>query len=207
MPNIRLIFAHGFAMPHFYFQELSSFFPEYSCLYLKQSQPLTLNIASKSGTYYIGIGHSLGFTKLLDYDLDYYIGLSAFINFKNTALLKETINSFKQHPLQTLEKFYKSVGYNLTPQCMQHNTDLLWEDLHILQRAANLQRIAKLSSKMHIFLSKRDVIINSSHTEIELQKLNINYTILQHTKHNLGCAKTVEIANAIKNIINAQNFS
>ncbi len=198
MQNIRLILAPGFALSHSYFNTLTAELTEYRCLdhITYQKLPST----SQKQYFNIGIGHSLGFRTLLAYPLDYYIGIAAFINFHNQAMLTKTIASFLQNPEKTIQDFHHNMGDHNKSQAESTaiNFNAMLQDLNELQKPVAIDKLKVLFKRMHIILPSHDNIINSKRTIQELVNLQIDHSIIQHTQHNLGYAKAKETAQLIR---------
>lgn len=91
-----------------------------------------------SGTW-VGIGHSLGLSKLLQTPLNFraLIALNSFLNFlgEDSSLRKQglqaMIHQFEMNPSQTLSSFYTACGLSF-PLKSTINTSLLLDDLNAL---------------------------------------------------------------------------
>lgn len=119
----HLIFCHGFGFDASFWDPLLPYLYDIPCTFLELGyfKAPSQNITSlPQGFRYIGVGHSLGFIKLITHacapTLDAYIGINAFFNFlgHGSPLYEQRLHEWKvlsrnikRNPNQTLINFYK----------------------------------------------------------------------------------------------------
>jgi pimeloyl-[acyl-carrier protein] methyl ester esterase len=210
----QFIFCHGFGFDKHFWDPLAPYFKNEQCTYLDLGYfgpvvPFTGN-ANHS---LIGIGHSLGLSKLLSLNkpFDYLIGLNSFINFLGyNPLLRQQreqeLTLLKQHfiqsPLPILKGFYQRCGL---PECInsgslkQINKNDLLADLDSLYASVKTPTIPTL-----IIGTKDDpivppVVLHDNFDQCSTVKLDI----ISKGKHGLGFFKTDIIYKKIIRFINA----
>lgn len=205
---MTILFCHGFGFEPTYWANLSSFFshttPHFIDLgYFGPSfKPKTLKEPL------IGVGHSVGFLKLLEMDLPFthLIGLNAFTNFlgedpslkdkreKELSLLKRNL---LKSPHTTLKNFYTRCGLTL-------------KDIHYFQ-ALDLDALVKDLDFLKTAVYKKDfpcptLIINTLDDVIVPREISLEnfsnkctLTFLNDGSHALGYKRSKEIAHHINN--------
>jgi len=119
----HFVFCHGFGFDKNFWSNLAPYFAKEKCTYLDLGYFGNENEfgLEEPKLQLVGIGHSLGLTKLLNLNknFDYLIGLNSFTNFlgndptlrnKKTGELNMLKKNFIKHPLRTLENFYQRCG-------------------------------------------------------------------------------------------------
>ena len=120
----HFVFCHGFGFDKNFWSNLAPYFAKEKCTYLDLGyfgNKCEFN-SEESKLQLVGIGHSLGLTKLLNLNkhFDYLIGLNSFTNFlgndltlrnKKAEELYMLKNSFIKYPLRTLKNFYQICGF------------------------------------------------------------------------------------------------
>lgn len=211
----HLIFCHGFGFTKDYWSDLSEKFVDAEQSFLDLgyfNNPQLEPQHDTKGKINIGIGHSLGFTKLLKLDVkfDYLIGLNSFINFlgndpslhtQRKTELESLIYGFERAPKLTLKKFYKRCGYehehNYLDQ-LQYDTAI--QDLHLLfekQDFCKNQHVPTL-----IIGSDDDIITPALLIEDNFKMCtNVEIQILNHGRHALGSTELNVISQKIYEFI------
>jgi pimeloyl-[acyl-carrier protein] methyl ester esterase len=123
MKKICFIFCHGFGFDSSFWQPLIPWFSGQELVFwdLGYFADESLPIIDTESFDYIGIGHSLGFMKLLSLKIPFQalIGLNGFINFLGfeTTLRQQRTREwislkkhFQRNPIATLTQFYQRVG-------------------------------------------------------------------------------------------------
>ncbi len=172
------IFHHGWGNNSSYFikfyKEIKNYIPNSSSFhfdscyfsrtnnYLKQMESLKIIIQNNVKLKIIGIGHSIGFLKLIELKensnikfqyLFSFAGFLKFINSKNDLqTLNLTINAFKKNPKEVLKTFIQENVSFL-------NEEILLKELILLKNLdkTNIQNNMKL---FHIY-GARDLILGS----------------------------------------------
>lgn len=119
----HFVFCHGFGFDKNFWSNLAPYFAKEQCTYLDLGSfgnKCEFN-SEESKLQLVGIGHSLGLTKLLNLNknFDYLIGLNSFTNFlgndltlrnKKAGELDMLKKNFIKCPLRTLKNFYQRCG-------------------------------------------------------------------------------------------------
>lgn len=192
------VFCHGFAFDKHYWDKLSDYFKGYECYYWdlgyfsKNEHPLPSNHHLKV----IGVGHSLGFRKLLKRqdEFDALIGLQSFLNFGNNqkirakqiAGFKKVREDFRDNPKNTIMNFYEScqVDY-LQSKVEDMSWQVLEQDLDQLEKELDPPKCPTL-----IIGSKQDEIVPPELIKDNFEHYKNVKTIIQDIgSHNLGYAE------------------
>lgn len=166
----HFIFCHGFGFDHDFWNNLVPYFAQEKYTYLDHeylNKPTSF--ISENQEQIIGIGHSLGLLKLLQFykNFDCLIGLNGFVNFlgndlylKNKRYLE--LELLKQHliknPIATLRAFYNRCGIPSFINKINKeelNLDLMLSELELL----TLNLTPPASTPMLIITSKNDEIV------------------------------------------------
>jgi pimeloyl-[acyl-carrier protein] methyl ester esterase len=144
VPMIQIIWAHGWGFDATCFKSLAQALPQYQHHFLDQGYfGKAIFPIIPENSMAIGIGHSLGFAKLLQspIPLQGIISLCGFYRFAATSSwpygipvrsLKRMITKFKQTPTTVLKDFYDRCGLSWAPPTTYRN-DLLLQDLQNLE--------------------------------------------------------------------------
>lgn len=103
---MNLVFCHGWGASATIWDPLKPFLKQ--CVFWNYDElPLSLKNSSEK---LIGVGHSLGFPKLLESGIsfDMLIGIQTFTQFKPD--IRPMLNAFRKNPVLTLQKFSKTSG-------------------------------------------------------------------------------------------------
>ena len=142
------IFCHGWGLgPDFFsplWKELQRHYPQSPALFwnLGYCGETHTPLPFKGIERWVGIGHSLGFAKLLESRLPFkgIIGLQAFVNFlgtdpalhkRQTLSLRAFSRNFRANPLTALASFRHTVGE--MERCNSVNLRQLEEDINFLK--------------------------------------------------------------------------
>ncbi len=145
----KFIFCHGFGASPKFWTPLKKHFDLNNCIFwdlgyfedAKQDMP-----KAEEHDEWIGIGHSIGFIKLLQSSISFkaVIGLQGFVNFLGNSptlnkarrpYLEKMVSNFKSFPDQTLLKFYEECGFLFpTNYVKKINFSRLLNDLESLRQ-------------------------------------------------------------------------
>ena len=139
---MNILLCHGWGLDASYWKHLVPLFFPHRVHVIDQGyfrKPIPFPC---SGTW-IGVGHSLGFIKLLQSSLSFsaLIGINSFLEFLGPASIRTKrhnellaiTKSFKEHPIHTLSSFREGCGMphqGIDEECL--NKDLLLNDLKSL---------------------------------------------------------------------------
>ena len=143
-PSIKLLFCHGWGFDPGFFTPLKKLYAKHEMVFWDLGYFGTPSIVippHMEKECWIGIGHSLGFFKLIDSDLPFkaLVGLQGFVNFlgNRPALRKERSKQFDRlqknlflDPIQTMAAFYARCGVDMHKK--NHNLTRLQEDLDLI---------------------------------------------------------------------------
>lgn len=208
------VFCHGFGFDGSFWNKLIPFFSGDFCVsldlgYFGKHQKLPF---IDNNTCLIGIGHSLGFVKLLELEKkpDCLIGLNAFINFlgNNLNLYKKRYKelqsmkySFMKYPYLTLKRFYQRCGIpNQTDSLLKLKKEKIKKDFHSFFKAFSItENVPTL-----LLGSKDDPVISTEVIEDNFVCYNnVTIQILDQGKHALGFLEAEEVHKRIKSFLHA----
>lgn len=206
--NRIFIFSSGFGFTQKYWQFLAPRFQEDEIVYFEEHIPSSFG--TDRNIEYIGIGHSLGFLKLVqsNINLKYLIGLNAFTHFlgKGHFLFKKRKReydifkaNFQNNPRLTMQKFYKNCGSAEYEENFNDlNIENLVKDLNLLESYIDINRNCPI------------MIVNSTDDNIVPEEItrdnfaannNLTRCLLAHGGHMLGYRNSEEIFKLIKGFI------
>ena len=213
--NRYFIFCHGFGYESTFWDNLRPFFFSDTCIFLDLgyfgSKRDELKIPPF--TQVIGIGHSLGFMKLLNSNVkfDYIIGLNAFTNFLGNDLdlrrtrtleLERLGENLLKSTIYTLKRFYLRCGVSspnkdLSDICLER----LIDDLEFLKSESNLPE----DSKLLIIGSEDDVIVPKELVLDNFERFgrDIELKFFPNGSHALGLLNSKSVYETIEGFINA----
>lgn len=210
--KICFVFCHGFGFDKNFWNNLTALFKKDFCVFLdlgyfeeKQDLPCL-----DCNTILVGIGHSLGFTKLLKLKekLDCLIGLNAFANFlgNNSNLYKKRYqelesmkNSFFKYPYLTLKRFYERCNVQYQSDSLSKlKREVLEKDFDDLFKAFYL----KQNIPVLILGSRDDPVVPIEVIEDNFAFYNnVTVKLLDKGKHALGYLETKEVYERIKSFV------
>ena len=226
--NKAFIFAHGWASNKHFWQNLQPLLSEdgnsyYLCDfgYFHHNSGNSIEDIYKFVEYHqnqnnkiIGIGHSLGFSKLLmmDFKLDYYLGLQTFVSFlgNDNSLARHFLKSyqtkFEINPFKSFVENYSGVNgsgryfKNIILDIYNINFNNVITDFGLLKK--NISDLENLFKKLetvnyHIVASKDDPIVL-----LEVVRENFSdskITLVEESCHLLGLIKPDEVVQIMKN--------
>lgn len=213
---IKYLFCHGFGFDINYWENLSPLLiagERYSIDLGYFNTPTTNDLIKKyndNKSIRIGIGHSLGFAKLISMNIDFdiMIGINAFCNFLGNDQLHDTrkkehsnlVKQFHINPTLTLKKFYKRCGLSQAYNNLDIiNTCALIQDLDFL-----LSRVI-LSKNIPILIINTldDIIIPPAITLDNFANLsNVNIKLLNTGNHAIILNNPIDVANLINHYTN-----
>ena len=111
---------------------------------------------------WLGLGHSLGFSKLLDFSVRWHslFSLHGFTHFTNNRVLARMIHKAEQNMAEVLADFHKRCGHDA--QWATLNEQTLLADLRSMQTlnaAQALQQALSHGAELHAWASNRDEIV------------------------------------------------
>jgi pimeloyl-[acyl-carrier protein] methyl ester esterase len=213
--NKYFIFCHGFGFDSTFWDNLRPFFANYSCVFLDLGYFGNRRVELKIPpfTQVVGVGHSLGFMKLLNFDIkfDYIIGLNSFTNFLGNDLelrrartieLERLRENLLKSPISTLERFYQRCGASspnkdLSDICLERLTD----DLEFLKSESKFQK----DSKFLILSSEDDVVVPKELVQDNFEgfRREITLKFFPNGSHALGLLSPKSVYETIEGFINA----
>ena len=204
----HFIFCHGFGFDKSCWGTLAPYFSKEQCTYLDLGYfGNKCDFVKNDNVPTIGIGHSLGFSKLLNLNIkfDYLIGLNSFINFlgnesnlhqKRELELTLLKKQFKKSPTTTMNNFYQTCG--LSKKIEKINTQTAINDLNFLSQSFSIPH----DIPVLIIGAKNDVIVPPEIIYDNFEKYsNVTIQILDQGKHGLGFFEAYEIREKIMNFI------
>jgi pimeloyl-[acyl-carrier protein] methyl ester esterase len=148
------VFCHGFGFDSTFWKPLQSFFSGMNTVYLDlgyfAKERNSVAMEDVESTDYIGIGHSLGLTKLLQLNIPFkqLIGLQGFVHFlgfdvqlqrRRRRELMNLTRQFIASPQSALGQFYQRTGVNFyIPETGFLNQSALLNDLHALEHPVKM---------------------------------------------------------------------
>jgi pimeloyl-[acyl-carrier protein] methyl ester esterase len=202
--RICYIFSHGFGFDASYWNALRHYFKDDHCIFLDQGYfgaPM-VDVPHTSNIDYIGIGHSLGFIKLLQLPVHFkaLIGLNAFTDFTGNNAVDhkkrlhelETMTRYLMiHPRQTLTNFHARCGVQTYhPAWDNIQLSKLKVDLLLLKQCHSLPQHIPIS----ILATKEDIIVPLNLVQHSFKQYqNVTMTTIPTGGHQLGAqeAETV----------------
>lgn len=114
----------------------------------------------------IGVGHSLGFTRLVQSQLpfDFFIGIQSFIKF--TPSVEGLLSLFQKNPHHAMRHFWKT---SHLPPLQGYDCQKLYEDLKALQTIT-----ISLPERYHVLASLNDPILPPSHIKDQFKSISWN---------------------------------
>jgi hypothetical protein len=136
---------------------------------------------------WLGLGHSLGFSKLLEFSVRWHslFSLHGFTHFGNNRLLARMIRKAENNMAEVLADFHNRCGYNA--QWVTLNEQNLLTDLRSMQKLNSeqaLQRALSHGSELHAWASNTDKIVPLSLTQ---QCFDHSLKLQNRTLHILAC--------------------
>ncbi|MBV0900096.1 MAG: hypothetical protein KTV77_05215 [Wolbachia endosymbiont of Fragariocoptes setiger] len=212
------IFCHGWGFDHKFFQPLiHEYFSQtsYHCLDLGYFEKENLHLPQQDDSIFIGIGHSLGFIKLISLNIKFsaLIGIQAFINFLgfNSQLcktrkleLRTIIQNFQKDPMYTLVSFYKRCKANYDfPN--NFNKVKLMKDLELLNLTHRLPCIPILIlGAMNDIIVPPKLIYDNFSRDNKIVIYNKGYHNLGLCEHNFVHKQITTFINEIKKEIHKE---
>jgi pimeloyl-[acyl-carrier protein] methyl ester esterase len=206
---LGFVFCHGWGYDPSFWDNLKPYFGGHQCIFwdLGYFGPNDLPMpALSSSIQWVGVGHSIGFLKLLNTPFPWYrlIGLQGFLNFqgishslkrKRARYLVKLQNHFEAGPTITLSKFHKICG----------NKDM--QAFYPMVNRVTLLKDISLLATMHQLRENLPCLILGSEDDLIVTKelINDNFgqhnqvQILMHNKgsHTLGFSEPTFVKNAI----------
>jgi pimeloyl-[acyl-carrier protein] methyl ester esterase len=189
----HFVFCHGFGFNSHFWDNLAPYFANEKCSFIDLGY--FKNPSSKiefHGEKIIGIGHSIGFQKLLELNIDFdcLIGLNSFTDFlgtdpslrtKRQIELKALEQNYIKNPRNSLEAFYKTCKIKFN-EYTELDLDLLLSDLKSLNLKINIPDIPIL-----IMATDKDPIVPRQIIEDNFaHRSNVEIDMLNNDSHVLG---------------------
>lgn len=207
------VFCHGFGFnPHFW-SRIAPYFSAENCCFINLGYFNESSYEPQiTGDKIIGIGHSMGLSKLLgmSYSFDYLIGLNSFINFlgsdervrkQRMAALKALRSSFLKAPDMTLQQFYTRCGAAAlleTTDFSNLSVDSLLSDFTWLEKSYELPAVPTL-----ILSAADDIIVPHNITVDNFSRYdNVTLETFSDGGHALGFTKPFAVYEKIMRFVN-----
>lgn len=217
--NRLFIFCHGFGFDKSFWDNMRPYYADQSCRFLDFGyfgpEDVTLDIPLNipHGTEVIGVGHSVGFLKLLKLDIkfDFLIGLNSFTNFLGSHLelrhvrggeLESLKRSLMKSPNSTLERFYLRCGAQSFKRASPDiHLNKLVDDLELLKFDTTLPKHVKIL----ILGSEDDMVVPKSIVQDSFfnQEDDVSLKFLSSGSHALGLLNSQRVYEAIEVFLNA----
>lgn len=208
----HFVFCHGFGFDKSFWGNLAPYFTVGKSSFLdlgyfgeKSKMPII-----EDGEILIGIGHSLGLTKLLNFNkkFNYLVGLNSFVDFcgnapglrdKRKEELELLQKLFVQDATRTLKRFYQRCGVDWDiNKLAKLNKDTALKDLESLLQGYELNN----NTPMLIIGSRDDVIVPEEILQDNFSAYkNVTIEIMDFGKHGLGWLDADKIQKKIKKFI------
>jgi pimeloyl-[acyl-carrier protein] methyl ester esterase len=217
----HLVFCHGFGFDKNFWKNLAPYFLNEQCTYLDLgyfADNCTLNAENfcypikSNETLTIGIGHSLGLSKLLNtkQKFDYLIGLNSCVNFlgnekdlrkKREVELALLTKHFMKSPINIMHNFYQRCGVAAEIGKIEKiNSEVALNDLQFLAQSFNVP----CDIPTLIIGACDDVIAPPAILYDNFaQYSNVVVQIMDHGMHGLGLLEADEISQRIKSFVYA----
>jgi len=216
MRDLCFVFCHGFAFDASYWHKMRAQFKSHQVICLDLGYFGSKNSYDGSviqdSTCVVGVGHSLGFIKLLQTSIrfNYLIGLNAFCNFlgKETSLrtrrtreLALLSRQFERSPMHAMQSFYRRTGVSA------FNPD--WQALNVAELEKALQELAlpvhySLNIPSLIMATKNDPVVPPELVCDNFAACKpVDVEFLSTGAHGLGYVKSAYIYQRIKSFIHA----
>lgn len=215
---LGIVWSPGWGFDTHFFEKLRSHFPGIPSVFLDRGYfGLAQDIQGIRGPNWIGIGHSLGFHRLLKLRLSGYVSLAGFSRFcrhmPNHAgtpvrTVDRMIQAYQMHPQGVLEDFYKRCNFpEIPPEIV--NNEGLFEDLQSLKTLEDTALLQQISQPILNLAARDDQIVDEALTqEFFHQQRNGQLIFKDKGGHALGFREPEWCAQQIKKWIkkNVQGF-
>lgn len=111
---------------------------------------------------WLGLGHSLGFSKLLEFSVRWHslFSLHGFTHFTNNRVLARMIHKAEQNMAEVLADFHKRCGHDAHWATLNEQTLLAdLRSMQTLNAAQALQQALSHGAELHAWASNRDEIV------------------------------------------------
>ncbi len=211
----QFLFIHGWSMTPVFWGPLQEHFKNSVAFDLGYwgEDPEKLKLDPE--IQWIGIGHSLGFQKLLSFNLNFkaLIGLQAFNNFLGQSLELQKIRrgqwqslrqKFKIDPLSTLHSFHERAGLaKIIEPNLPLNFERLWQDLQSLEQ----DFILPTPIPIYILASQNDPIVPHELIRDNFSdKANVKIDFHAQGQHALGFKEATWVQNKILNFLSSLDY-
>lgn len=224
--NIGFIFYHGLGYNKSYWDRLSPLLKDFSCLfydagYYREPQNPEGLISEYPETLWIGVGHSIGFVKLLEkhrtnkINLYGIVALQSFENFLGNddrlhrirdSELDNMINAFKKDPLGLLREFIASCNPEIkiaenVENIDELDIDLFLHDFYLLRNKFTIPD----NLKHLIIASHGDRVVDSTLIKDNFSSPKYNVVFVDCNRHSLGYDNPESVYKYLMNFINKFN--
>ena len=223
--SIGFVFYHGFGADASYWNNLAPILTEnfpcvfYDAGYYKNPQNPENILTEHHNTSWIGVGHSMGFMKLLEkhrlgeIKLSGIVGLQSFENFLgNKFLLRSVrmnvlhvmINSFKSNPVETLKGFIATCDPNASSMrnicdASEIDANLLLHDLNLLKNKVSIP-----DDMPHlIVVSDKDPIVDKVLIKDNFSDAKYNVKFWECSGHTLGYNSAEDVRKILMDFVNS----
>lgn len=216
--SLGIVWASGWGFDHHFFEKLCAHFPGVPSVFLDRGYfGVAQDIQMVEGANWVGVGHSLGFHRLLKFSLLGYVSLAGFSRFcrhspsqMGTPLrtVDRMIQAYHSHPQGVLEEFYKRCEFPGAPPQIVSN-EVLLEDLQSLKTLDDTALLQQISQPILNLAARDDQIVDEALTqEFFQQQRNGQLIFRDKGGHALGFREAEWCAQHIKKWIkkNVQGF-
>lgn len=205
---LGIIWAAGWGFDRRFFERLLPHFPGVPSLFLDRGyfeDPQDVQKVEEG--HWIGIGHSLGFHRLLKLPLAEYVSLAGFNRFcsqlpsqAGTPLrtVDRMIQAYHRNPEQVLQDFYERCTYPGEPPAIK-DSERLFSDLQSLKTLDEMKAVQSIHRPILNLAARDDQIVGEALTHEFFQQQQ-NGQLIFHDKggHALGFREAGWCAQQIK---------
>lgn len=184
--SLGFLFSPGWSFCPEFFKPLAAALSDYRHVYLEDKPDLS------KGTW-IGIGHSLGFSRLLSLPLQGFVSLSGFVRFcahsplqvgTSIRVMDRMITKFETDPKMVLKDFYKKCALEnpLTDPFIRFNKKQLLDDLKFMKKMDLTSKFRALNVPVLVLAAKDDLIVPFALTKETFD----SYIALEKGGHGFG---------------------
>lgn len=207
---IGFVCCHGWACRQRFWEKLAPTFSKHPLVYWNAGYFESKNIPDLDpSVQWVGIGHSLGFAKLVMTTVPWHklISLGGFTRFSSekvgvgvpSTILKTMQQNLREDPSQALLEFYGASGLSDQGIPEAIDNDLLYEDLGLLNEIDCHERLKKMGIPTLAIASETDPIIPWPLSQASFEDIpNAQLITIDHSGHGIGyhhvkeCKKYIE---------------
>jgi pimeloyl-[acyl-carrier protein] methyl ester esterase len=217
--KVGFIFYHGWGFDRHYWDNLASLLKEFQCVfydagYYKNPSRILNNL--DASTTWIGVGHSIGFAKLLEnhgelnlsgivalQSFRYFLGYNKTLNKVRSAALDEMIAEFAKDPLNVIKKFVDTAGAKVEAlEKTGTDNDIDFDALQCDLKALKTEYCIP-DGIMHLILaSENDPIVTLPLIKDNFSNTQYDVKFLECDGHSLGYNSAIEVKKHIIDFVN-----